>query len=597
MVENLNQIRNFCIIAHIDHGKSTLADRFLELTKTVPTREMKEQFLDQMDLERERGITIKLQPVRMNYSWNGKSYILNLIGTPGHVDFTYEVSRSLACCEGALLLIDATCGIQAQTLANFYQAREQNLKIIPVINKIDLPNAEITQTTNEIMNILGCAEKEILKISAKTGQGIKEVLEAVITRIPIPKVLSHEKNFKALIFDSTYDEYKGVIAYVRVFCGEIKKGAVVKLMTEGSKFKVIDVGSFSPKLISQNVLRAGEVGYIITGLKDITKCRVGDTIASINATKPLFGYKKIQPVVFASFYPASSSDYNLLRENLGKLKLNDASLAFESEYSPALGRGFRCGFLGLLHLEITYERLKREFGLNLITTFPSVCYKVILRNRKRLTITNPMQLPDPNQICEIQEPWVKLDIISPNKYLGGIMELVKKHRGNLVNTKYLENNRLILYYEIPLSEVICDFYDELKSISSGFASLNYEMTDFRRSDLVRLDILVAGDQVEALSKIIPKARAYQEGKALVQRLKEVIPRQNFQISLQAKVLGKIVAREDIPALRKDVTAKLYGGDYTRKRKLLEKQKRGKKKMKMLGKVRIPQEAFLAILKK
>lgn len=608
---NLNKIRNFCIIAHIDHGKSTLADRFLELTHTVPKREMREQYLDQMDLERERGITIKLQPVRMEY----KGYVLNLIDTPGHVDFSYEVSRSLSCCEGALLVVDATRGIQAQTLANLYLALEHDLEIIPVINKIDLPNADVEKVSDEIVSILGCKKEEIFKVSAKMGIGVKKLLDAVISEIPAPRKFSGSKlptfapranqeseKFRALIFDSVYDEFQGVIAYIRVFDGKIKKGDKVKFMATDKELEAQEVGVFKPKRVKKDGLSSGEVGFIVTGLKDMNDCRVGDTIAWLGSRLPLPGYKKIKPVVFASFYPAQASDFSELKDSLSKLKLNDAALYFEPETSSALGRGFRCGFLGLLHLEIVQERLKREFGLGLVISSPSVIYKVLKSNREMVTIFSPQDLPDQAVVLEVREPWAKVDIITPIKFISQITELVKLYRGIYKTTEYLasggdKSSRIILHFEIPLSSVISDFYDRLKSITSGYASLNYEIADFRPSDLVRLDILVAGEKIDAFSRIVAREKAYHEGKALLLKLKEVIPKQSFQVALQAVVGGKIIARENISALRKDVTAKLYGGDVTRKMKLLEKQKKGKKKMKMIGRVKIPQETFLAVLKK
>ena len=590
-MKNMRNIRNFSIIAHIDHGKSTLADRLLELTGTVEKREMREQVLDQMDLERERGITIKLQPVRLKY----KDYILNLIDTPGHVDFTYEVSRSIAACEGALLLVDATKGVQAQTIANLYLALEHNLEIIPIINKIDLENADVEQVSKEIVNLLGCKENEILKISAKTGEGVEKVLDRIVEKIPMPKKTDDE--MKALIFDSVFSEYQGAIAYVRVFSGEVKKGDVVKFMATGNEAEVLEIGVLKPEPIKVEKLNVGEVGYIVAGLKEVSECRVGETIANLNVDKPLPGYKEVKPVVFASFYPENADEFSELSDALAKLKLNDAALHYEMESSKALGRGFRCGFLGLLHLEIISERLKREFKLNLIITVPSVVYEVQLKSGKRTKIYSAADLSDISLVESIAEPWVKMDIISPAVYIGKLMELMQYYRGEYKDTEYLDETRSILHYNIPLAEVITDFYDKLKSVSSGYASVNYEISGYRITDLVRLDVLVAGDEVLALSRIVPKDRIYQEGKSLVKKLKEVVPAQNFQISLQAVVGGKIIAREDIRALRKDVTAKLYGGDVTRKRKLLEKQKKGKKKMKGMGKVKIPQEAFLEVLKK
>ena len=631
---NLKNIRNFSIVAHIDHGKSTLADRLLELTKTVSAREMKEQVLDQMDLEREKGITIKLQPVTMKYTvGNPKSqipndkqisntklqnqdkklkvpnskktynlpsttYHLNLIDTPGHVDFSYEVSRSLAACEGALLLIDATQGIQAQTLANLYLAIEHDLEIIPVVNKIDMPNAEIDKTVAEIVDILGCQPEEVLKVSAKEGTNVEQVLEAIIARIPSPQ--SKGDQFQSLIFDSYYDDFRGVVACVRVFGGSVRKGDRVKFVFSDKEVKVLDLGIYTPRLKSQEQLASGEVGYLITGLKKVADCQVGDTIADLKVTTSLPGYKEMKPVVFASFYPTDATDYPKLREGLEKLKLNDAALTYEPESSSVLGRGFRCGFLGLLHLEIIQERLKREYDLTLVITAPSVAYQVITSTDQKKTIYTPSELPEANQVKEIKEPWVKVDLVMPNEYIGDVMELMQRYRGKYQTTEYItsegEQARVILHYEAPLASLIMDFYDKLKSVSSGYASMSYEMVGYRASNLAKLDILVAGDLVESLSRIVPTEDTVREGKKAVTTLKDVIPPQNFQITLQAAVGGNILARENVKALRKDVTAKLYGGDVTRKRKLLEKQKRGKKKMKDMGKVHIPQEAFLAILK-
>ena len=590
-MRHMKNIRNFCIIAHIDHGKSTLADRLLELTGTVEKREMREQVLDQMDLERERGITIKLQPVRLDY----KDYILNLIDTPGHVDFAYEVSRSIAACEGALLLVDATKGVQAQTIANLYLAMEHDLEVVPIINKIDLENADVERVSNEIVKLLGCKEDEILKISAKTGEGVEQVLEKIIEKIPVSK--EKDDKMRALIFDSVFSEYQGAIAYVRIFSGEVKKGDMVRFMATGNESEVLEIGVLKPEPKKVERLGAGEVGYIVAGLKDVSECRVGDTIASLDVEKSLSGYKEIKPVVFASFYPENADDFPELSDSLAKLKLNDAALSYQPESSKALGRGFRCGFLGLLHLEIISERLKREFKLNLIITVPSVAYKIGMKVGEKKIIYSAADLPDMSLVENIAEPWVRMDIISPASYVGKLMELMQYYRGEYKNTEYLDETRSILHYDVPLAEVITDFYDKLKSVSSGYASVNYDIFGYRVMDLVRLDVLVAEDNVLALSRIVPKEKVYKEGRSLVKKLKEVIPSQSFQVSLQAAVGGKIIAREDIRALRKDVTAKLYGGDVTRKRKLLEKQKKGKKKMKGMGKVKIPQEAFLEVLKK
>ncbi len=595
-----NNIRNFCIIAHIDHGKSTLADRLLEITQTVEKRKMKEQLLDQMDLERERGITIKLQPVRMNYEYSNSKYILNLIDTPGHVDFNYEVSRSLAAVEGAVLLVDATKGVQAQTLSNLYMAIEQGLEIIPVVNKIDLPNANAEKTKKEIIHILGCKEEEIILASGKTGEGVEKILEAVIQKIPAPRGKA-EKPLRALIFDSKFDTYKGVVAYVRIFDGEVKRDDKIAMLATEAESSVVEVGYFKPQLETSGILRTGEIGYIATGLKDVKFCRVGDTITltshKLKATS-LPGYKEVKPMVYASFYPVEGDDYNFMRDSLEKLKLNDAAFAFEPESNKALGRGFRCGFLGLLHLEIIQARLEREFNLNPTITTPSVVYEVITNGKEeKIQVYSPTDMPDPSTIQEISEPYVKLDIITPAEFLGSIMDLATGARANYKNTEYIDKERILISFEAPLSDIIINFHDNLKSVSSGFASMNYEFFDYRPSELVKLDILVAGERVDSFSRIVPKERAFGEGKSTVEKLKDAIPRQNFAIALQAAIGGKIIARETIKPFRKDVTSKLYGGDVTRKRKLLEKQKRGKKKMRNIGKVSIPGEAFLAVLKK
>ncbi len=605
-------IRNFCIIAHIDHGKSTLADRFLELTGTVEERKMKKQVLDQMDLERERGITIKLQPVRMKYELvKSQEYILNLIDTPGHVDFSYEVSRSLAAVEGAILLVDATQGIQAQTLANLYLALEQDLAIIPVINKIDMPNAAPEEVAKEISDLIGVEEREIIRISAKTGENIEAVLKEVIEKIPAPQG-DREKPARALIFDSYFDSYKGAVAQVRIVDGKINKGDKICFLKAKIESEIIELGIMKPELAKTEFLEAGDIGYIATGLKEVSKCRVGDTIAKVVSSKqqvasnddgstyniePLAGYKEVKPVVFASMYPVEGDDYPELRDALEKLKLNDASLSFEPESSSALGRGFRCGFLGMLHLEIVSERLTREYDMNLVITTPSVSYQVIKRNGKKITIFSPADLPDPSAIEEIQEPWVKLEIVLPENRIGAIMKLAENSRAIYKSTDYLSQDRVILFYEAPLINIIVDFYDNLKSVSSGFASMSYELIGFKKEDLIKIDILVGGERVEAFSKIVPRSESYEDGKRIVEKLKDAIPRQNFAVALQAAISGKIIARETIRPFRKDVTAKLYGGDVTRKRKLLEKQKKGKKKMKSFGKVDIPQEAFLSVLKK
>jgi len=595
MTGNQN-IRNFCIISHIDHGKSTLADRLIELTKTIDQRKMRAQVLDTMELEREKGITIKLQPIRMNYSLDDQPYLLNLIDTPGHVDFSYEVSRSLAAVEGTILLIDAGQGVQAQTLANLYLAQEQNLVVIPMINKIDLPHAQIKETVQEICDLLSVSEDEILKISAKEGIGIDKVLKSIIERIPAPEG-DLEYPLKALIFDSNYNDYKGAIAYVRIVDGQIKKGDKIILSASGVQTEIIEVGVFKPEMEKIDCLQSGQIGYLATGLKDVSQCRVGDTIVGDKKTKPLAGYKEPQPVVFASFYPADTDDYQIVKDGLAKLKLNDAALSYEPESSQGLGRGFRCGFLGMLHLEIILERLKREYKTNLVVTSPSVSYQITVQNGERLTISSALDLPEVNKMEQIQEPWVSLEIIVPSKYLGQVMKLLEKIRGEYKDTQYLGLERAVIKFEAPLNEIIVDFYDKLKNTTAGYGSMSYEVIDYRQGDLLKMDILVAGDRVDAFSRVVHKEKVYSEARALVKKLKEVIPSQLFAVSLQAVIGGKIVARETIRALRKDVTGYLYGGDYTRKRKLLEKQKKGKKKMKQIGRVNIPQEVFFKVLKK
>jgi len=606
----MNNIRNFCIIAHIDHGKSTLADRMLEITGTVDKRKMKEQVLDKMDLERERGITIKLQPVTMEYEsekQGGSKFVLNLIDTPGHVDFAYEVSRSLAAVEGAVLLVDASQGIQAQTLANLYLAMEQDLAIIPVVNKIDLPAADVPKTKNEIIKLLGCSEEEIICASGKTGEGVKEILEAIIARVPASVPFGGESRkespLRALIFDSNYDEYKGVVAYVRIADGKIRKGDKIFLMATGAKSEALDVGVFKPDYKPTGELKTGEIGYVVTGFKEVGEAKVGDTITGDapprRAAEPLTGYEEMKPMVFAGVFPKEGNEFEELREAVAKLKLNDASLVYEPERSEALGFGFRCGFLGLLHLEIFQERLRREYNLDLIVTMPSVAYKVLKKSGEELTVRTPGQFPDPTEIERIEEPWVKLDIITPKDYIGAVMGLTQDKRGIYKNTEYLDENRAILHYEIPMSSILTDYYDKIKSVSSGYASINYEYADYRAADVVKMDILVAEEPVEALSLIVYRDEAFKRGKEIVKTLKETLPRQMFALKLQAAVGGKIVAAERLSALRKDVTAKLYGGDVSRKRKLLEKQKKGKKKMMEAGKgsVDIPSDAFVKILKR
>ncbi len=608
----MKQIRNFCIIAHIDHGKSTLTDRLLELTGAVEKRKVKEQMTDTMDLEQERGITIKLQPASMNFTnKKGEQYELNLIDTPGHVDFGYEVSRSLAAVEGAILLVDSTQGVQAQTLANLYQAIEQGLEIIPVINKIDLPNSDVEKTQQELVNLLGCKKEDIIAASGKTGQGVPEILEEIVEKIPAPQGKS-EGALRALIFDSKYDTYKGVLAFVRIIDGSVSANEELFFMATQGKASVVEVGKFTPALVKADKLKAGDIGYIATGLKSVQECRVGDTISlnkffesksgkAIEAgseIEALPGYKEISPMVFASFYPIEGEDYNDFRDALEKLKLNDAALSFEGESSLALGRGFRIGFLGLLHLEIIKERLAREFEFYPVITTPSVVYKITYTDDKEKEIYSATEMPESNHIKEIAEPRVKLDVVMPANYIGAVMELITSTtRADYLKTEYIENNRVVLTFDAPLAEVIINLHDGIKSVSSGYASFSYEMTGYRAADLVRLDVLIAEDKVEAFSQIVPKEKTMSEAKKIVKKLKEVIPKQNFLVKIQAAVGGKILASERITPFRKDVTGYLYGGDVTRKRKLLEKQKRGKKKMIGKGKVDIPQKAFLEVLKR
>ncbi len=671
-----SHIRNFCIIAHIDHGKSTLADRFLEVTGTISKREMKhEQMLDTMELEQERGITIKLQPVRMSWKHSGQgegardqkleardfksplerggpegrgvylegtntqvtsgqrsaisgqlgqeadsrqltagssapspnsqlltpsSYQLNLIDTPGHVDFQYEVSRSLAACEGAILVVDATQGIEAQTLSNTYLALEHNLTIIPVINKIDLPAADVEKVTKELVEVLGIKPEEVIPISAKEGTNVDKVLDRIVELVPPPSLHKDAQEVKALIFDSVYDNYKGVVTYMKVVSGSIKRGDTMYLLSNHQKMEVLEVGYFSPKYKACDTLGEGEIGYIVTGLKSVRDAKVGDTIwkgADLNTAVALPGYKKVVPLVFASVFPIDGEEYPALRDSMEKLSLNDSSFTFEPDNSPALGHGFRCGFLGLLHMEIVQERLEREYDLNLIVTAPSVSYKIITIKDEEVTISNPSELPDRSVYQTILEPYTKVEIITPTKYLGGILELIKDKRGIYKNTSYLDTDRVLLTNEIPLAEIIIDFFDSLKSISSGYASMSYELLDYRADDLVKLDVLVAGDKVEALSNIVHEKKAVSVGIDITKRLKDLIPRAQFPIPLQAGIGARIIARETIPAYRKDVTGYLYGGDVSRKKKLLEKQKKGKKRMKQIGKIAISQEAFLAVLKR
>ncbi len=590
-------IRNFCIIAHIDHGKSTLADRILEMTDTVAKRDMEEQILDSMDLERERGITIKLQAVRMRYkSKEGTEYELNLIDTPGHVDFNYEVSRSLAACEGALLVVDAAQGIEAQTLANTYLALESDLEIIPVINKIDLPNADPDAVMEQIEEVIGIDAEESIFVSAKTGEGVDDVLEAIVERIPSPRG-DRSAPLQALIFDSRFDSYRGAIPYIRVINGELKKGTKIEMMDTAKTFDVTEVGVFSPQPKLVDKLSAGDVGYLAASIKNVKDTRVGDTVtdAAFPAEEPLPGYRKAMSMVYCGIYPIENNDYDNLKDALDKLALNDASLEYEPETSAALGFGFRCGFLGLLHMEIFEERLEREYNLDLITTAPSVDYMVYQTDGQIFHIANPSDMPEIQKIDHLEEPFVRATIMSPKDYIGAIMELVQDRRGVFGNMEYISTSRVMLTYDIPLSEVIYDFFDQLKSRTRGYASLDYEFVGYRKSDLVKLDILVNGDLVDALSAIVHKDSAYKRGRQLTQKLRKLIPRQLFEVSIQAAIGSKIIARESVKALRKNVIEKCYGGDISRKRKLLEKQKEGKKRMKQMGNVEIPQEAFMAVL--
>ncbi len=595
---NKDLIRNFSIIAHIDHGKSTLADRFLEITQTVSSREMKQQYLDTMELERERGITIKARPVTMHYkSDDGNTYQINLIDTPGHVDFSYEVSRSLAACEGALLVVDATQGVQAQTLANVHLALERDLEIIPVLNKVDLPASNPELVRKQIEDVIGLPAENALEISAKTGQGVKEVLEMLIRLVPPPSKSASEE-LKALIFDSQYDPYRGVIVYIRVISGEIEKEMSIKTMAANKNYQVEKVGIFSPNEKEVESLKPGEVGFIIAGIKNTSDIKVGDTITLTKkpATTPLPGFKVISPVVYAGIYPIDSSDFENLREALVKLQLNDSALKVEQESSLALGFGFRCGFLGLLHLEIVFERLQREFNLDIITTSPSVIYKFTLTSGKSIEIDNPALYPDSAKIDYVEEPWVKCSIMTPADYLGSIMNLAMEKRGELVNTETMGSNHLLLTYRFPLNEIITDFNDKLKSVTKGFGSFDYEFDTYELSDIIKLEIRVNEEPVDAFSLLVHKTKAEAKGRAICQKLKEVIPPQLFKVPIQAAIGGKIIARETISAVSKNVTAKCYGGDISRKRKLWEKQKKGKKKMKEIGKVNIPQSAFMEVLK-
>ena len=594
----VSRIRNFSIIAHIAHGKSTLADRMLQLTGTVASRELKEQFLDNMDLERERGITIKLQAARMNYkASDGQEYVINLIDTPGHVDFSYEVSRSLAACEGALLVVDASQGVEAQTLANVYLALENDLEIIPVLNKIDLPGAEPERVANEIEEVVGLDCSGIIEASAKQGIGVSEILESIVHLVPPPEDNIKEP-LRALIFDSYYDAYRGVIVYFRVMDGQVKKGDRVRLMASGKEYQIDELGVLSPNQIEVDSLHAGEVGYLAAAIKAVEDARVGDTItlANSSAPEPLPGYTEAKPMVFCGLFPTDSDQYEDLRDALEKLKLNDAALGYEPETSSAMGFGFRCGFLGLLHMEIVQERLEREYNLDLITTAPSVIYRVTKVDGEVVEIDNPSQLPDPQKREKIEEPYVRLEIITPETYVGALMDLCQTRRGIFKDMKYFTLNRTTLIYELPLAEIVTDFFDRLKSCSRGYASMEYQLIGYRVNTLVKLDILVNSDPVDSLSTIVHRDKAYYVGRALTEKLKELIPRHQFKVPIQAAIGSKVIASEHIPALRKDVLAKCYGGDISRKKKLLQKQAKGKKRMKAIGTVDVPQEAFMAVLK-
>ena len=590
------KIRNFSIIAHIDHGKSTLADRILELTGALSKREMKDQILDNMDLERERGITIKLNAVKLNYHYKGEDYIINLIDTPGHVDFSYEVSRSLAACEGAVLVVDAAQGIEAQTLANLYLAMEQDLKIIPVINKIDLPNADIPRVKKELMDVLGFREDEIILASGKTGEGVKDIIEAVIERIPAP-VINLDKPTRALIFDSYFDSYKGVVLLVKVVDGKIKVGDTINLLASNSSFLVVELGRHTLREEKLMELKSGEVGFIAASIKDISSVSVGDTITTKEnyVNEPIKGYKEMKPMVFSGIFPTESSKYDELKEALIKLKLNDAALKFEPEVSVALGFGFRIGFLGLLHMDVIITRIEREFNIGIIATSPSVVYEVYLSDGSMVLVDAPSKMPDKTKIVSIKEPYIYTNIIAPSEYIGAIMELCQDKRGIYKSVDYIDTTRVDVHYEIPLSEIVYDFYDRLKSSTKGYASFDYELCGYKESNLVKMDILLNGEVVDALSIIVHKDFAYNKGRAIVSKLQKLIPRQMFQIPIQASIGSKVIARENISAMRKNVLAKCYGGDVSRKRKLLEKQKEGKKRMKMVGAVEVPQEAFLAVL--
>lgn len=598
LLDRQSHIRNFSIIAHIDHGKSTLADRILEKTEALTSREMKDQLLDSMDLERERGITIKLNAVQLNYkAKNGETYIMHLIDTPGHVDFTYEVSRSLAACEGAILVVDAAQGIEAQTLANVYLALDNDLEILPVINKIDLPSADPERVRQEVEDVIGLDASEAVLASAKAGIGIEEILEQIVEKVPAPEG-DPEAPLQALIFDSVYDAYRGVIISIRISEGTVKPGDKIRMMATGAEFEVIEVGVHTPKMTKRDFLTVGDVGYLTASIKNVGDTRVGDTVTSVlnPAPAPLPGYRRLNPMVYCGLYPIDTAKYNDLREALEKLELNDSALQYEPETSQALGFGFRCGFLGLLHMEIIQERIEREFNIDLITTAPSVIYHVKMTDGEEVQVANPSEMPDPQKIQQIEEPYVKANIMVPNDYVGAVMEICQRKRGNFLTMDYIDTTRVNIFYEMPLSEIVYDFFDQLKSSTKGYASFDYEMIGYQASKLVKMDILLNGEQVDALSFIVHRDFAYERGKVIVEKLKELIPRQQFEVPIQAAVGNKIVARSTIKAMRKNVLAKCYGGDISRKRKLLEKQKEGKKRMKQVGSVEVPQEAFMAVLK-
>jgi len=593
----MKDTRNFCIIAHIDHGKSTLADRLLEFTHTISERDMQAQVLDDMDLEREKGITIKSHAIQINYDLGGTSYILNLIDTPGHVDFSYEVSRALAACEGALLLVDATQGIQAQTISNLYLAIENNLEIIPVVNKIDMDGAMIPEVKDQIIDLIGCKDEDILLASGKTGVGIEEILKAIVDRIPAPKG-NPDAPLQALIFDSVFNSFRGIIVYYRILNGRIRKGEKVKFVSTGQEYEADEVGILKLTMTPKEEVSCGDVGYIITGIKNAKEVKVGDTITMANNPTPemIKGFEEVKPMVFAGIFPVNTDDFEELRDCMDKLQLNDASLTFELETSQALGFGFRCGFLGLLHMEIIQERLEREFNQTVITTVPNVSFVAYTTNGEKIVVTNPAQMPDPVRIDRVEEPFIKAQIITKPDYIGNIMTLCLNKRGILINQSYLTTSRVELIFEMPMTEIVFDFYDKLKSQTRGYASFDYHHIGYRESDIVKMDILLNGDKVDALSALIHRSRAQDFGRKLCEKLKELVPRQQFQIAIQAAVGAKVIARENISAMRKDVTAKCYGGDISRKRKLLEKQKEGKKRMRQIGNVEVPQEAFLAVLK-